>query len=213
MGNRFLYLLKPYLIKELALVGIKKLPNPLEGFTSTLMKLIDKVAGKESDLKLTFHDLTLEMGTMKAHLDGSAVFDLSFATKRRVGVDMELPSWLGNVFKLGEIALAINDQKTLQLKAENRKINMDIIDKQFIKKVLGGLGEGKASFRSSLSQLRNIAEELRNEALTVTISYRSSRVITMGLDAKPKFSKIVSGTNAIEINSLFKLIELAFSVL
>ncbi len=191
------------------MVGIEKLPNPLEGFNSTLMKLIDKLAGKESDLKLTFHDLTLEMGTMKANLDGSAVFDLSFATKKRVGVDMELPSWLGNVFKLGEIALTINNQKTFQFKAENRKINLDIIEKQFIKRVLGGLGEGKASFRSSLSQLRNIAEELRNEALTVTISYRGSRVVTIGLDAKPRFSSIVSGTNAIEINSLFKLIELA----
>ena len=77
------------------------MPNSIEGFNGTLMKLIDILAGNEFDLKLTFHGLTLEIGTMKANLDGSAVFDLSFATKRRVGADMELPSWLGNFFKLG----------------------------------------------------------------------------------------------------------------
>ena len=44
-----------------------------EDFGDTLLKLIDKLAGKESDIKLSFQDLTLEVGMVKAKLNGSVV--------------------------------------------------------------------------------------------------------------------------------------------
>ena len=49
-----------------------------EDVGETITKLIDKLAGKESDIKLSFQDLTLEMGVVKAKLNGSIVLDVVY---------------------------------------------------------------------------------------------------------------------------------------
>ena len=46
----------------------------------TMIKLIDKLAGKESDIKLSFQDLTLDVGIVKAKLNGSIVLDIVYVT-------------------------------------------------------------------------------------------------------------------------------------
>jgi len=46
----------------------------------TMLKLIDKLAGKESDIKLSFQDLTLDMGAVKAKINGSIVLDILYVT-------------------------------------------------------------------------------------------------------------------------------------
>jgi len=51
-----------------------------EDMGDTLIKLIDKLAGKESDIKLSFQDLTLDMGMVKAKLNGSIVLDVIYVT-------------------------------------------------------------------------------------------------------------------------------------
>ncbi len=51
-----------------------------EDMGDTIIKLIDKLAGKESDIKLSFQDLTLDMGPVKAKLNGSIVLDLVYVT-------------------------------------------------------------------------------------------------------------------------------------
>jgi hypothetical protein len=57
--------------------------KPSEDFGDVLLKLIDKLAGKESDIKLSFQDLTLEVGMMKAKLNGSVVLDVQYVTERK----------------------------------------------------------------------------------------------------------------------------------
>ena len=54
-----------------------------EDSSDMLLKLIDKLAGKESDIKLSFQDLTLEVGMMKAKLNGSIVLDVQYVTERK----------------------------------------------------------------------------------------------------------------------------------
>jgi len=51
-----------------------------EDMGDTLIKLIDKLAGKESDIKLSFQDLTLDVGMIKAKLNGSIVLDVIYVT-------------------------------------------------------------------------------------------------------------------------------------
>ena len=51
-----------------------------EDMGDTIIKLIDKLAGKESDIKLSFQDLTLDMGVIKAKLNGSIVLDVIYVT-------------------------------------------------------------------------------------------------------------------------------------
>jgi hypothetical protein len=120
---------------------------------------------------------------------------------------VQLPTWLGHVITSGEVSLFADNKEALHLKAGNKKIDLDVVDKKFVKGIVGSLG-GSTSIRGRLSQIKSIAEELREEELTVTVSYKGNRVVTVGANAKPKISRVLTGTNAIEINSLRKLIEL-----
>lgn len=121
---------------------------------------------------------------------------------------MQLPTWLGHVVKSGEVTLSTGDVEALQIKAGDNKIELSIADKEFLKDVVGSTGGG-ASIRSKLAQLRSIAGELKDEGLTVTLSYKGDRLVTIGAEAKPTFSRLVTRTNAVEINNLRKLLEVS----
>jgi hypothetical protein len=56
--------------------GIEK---AAESMTDTMLEVMDKLAGKESDIKLSFEDLTLDLGMMKVKLNGSIVLDIVYA--------------------------------------------------------------------------------------------------------------------------------------
>ncbi|NIO37550.1 hypothetical protein GTO27_07585 [Candidatus Bathyarchaeota archaeon] len=47
-----------------------------------LIQLIDKLAGKKSDIKLTFQDLTLDTGMVKVKLNGSIVLDVLYVSEK-----------------------------------------------------------------------------------------------------------------------------------
>jgi len=49
----------------------------------TLIKLIDKLAGKGSDIKLSFQDLTLDVGMLKAKINGSIVLDVEYVAEKK----------------------------------------------------------------------------------------------------------------------------------
>jgi len=121
---------------------------------------------------------------------------------------VQLPTWLGHVVKSGEVTLSTGDVEALQIKAEDNKIDLCIADKEFLKDVIGSAGSG-GSIRSMLAQLKTIAGELKDEGLTVTLSFKGDRLITIGLEAKPTLSRLVTRTDAVEINNLRKLLELA----
>ncbi len=121
---------------------------------------------------------------------------------------MQLPTWLGHVVKSGEVTLFTGNVKALQIKAEDNKIELNATSKEFLKDVVGSAG-GEASIRSKLAELKGIAGELKDEGLTVTLSYQGDRLVTLGAEAKPKFSSLITGTDAVEINNLRKLIALS----
>ena len=120
---------------------------------------------------------------------------------------MQLPTWLGHIVKSGEVTLFTGDTETLQIKAENNKIDLNTANKEFLKDAVGSTGTGD-SIRNRLAQLKSLAEELKDEGLTVTLSYKGDRLVTIGSEAKPKLSRVVTRTSAVEINNLRKLLEL-----
>lgn len=48
-----------------------------------IIKLIDKLAGKGSDIKLSFQDLTLDAGLLKTKINGSIVLDVQYVTEKK----------------------------------------------------------------------------------------------------------------------------------
>ena len=55
-----------------------------ETMGDTVIAVLDKLAGKKSDLKLSFEDLTLDLGMMKARLNGAVVLDVVYASEAQV---------------------------------------------------------------------------------------------------------------------------------
>ncbi|MBT0159969.1 hypothetical protein G4O51_08285 [Candidatus Bathyarchaeota archaeon A05DMB-2] len=118
---------------------------------------------------------------------------------------MQLPTWLGHVIKSGEVTLFTGDVEAVQVKAGDNRLDINATNKEFLKDVIGSV----TSIGSKLAHLKSIAGELKADGLTVTLSFQGDRLVTIGLEAKPKLSRLVTGTNAVEINNLRKLLELS----
>ena len=55
----------------------------IKGVGETLAQLIDKLAGKGTNLQITFKDLRLEWAGMKTTLNGSIVLDLLYVSEKK----------------------------------------------------------------------------------------------------------------------------------
>jgi hypothetical protein len=122
---------------------------------------------------------------------------------------LQLPMWLVHALKSGGVSLFTAGAKTLQLKVEKKRIDIDMLDKDFLKDILRVGAEGKGQFTlGNIAKIRGIAEELEKDGFTVTISHKGSIVITLGYGAMPTLSQVITGTNAIELNNLSQLIRL-----
>ena len=121
---------------------------------------------------------------------------------------MQLPTWLSHVVKSGEVTLFTGDEEALQVKAGDNKIELSVDSKEFLKDVVDSAGGG-GSIRDKIAQLKDIAVELKDEGLTITLSYQGERLVTIGAEAKPMLLRLVTRTSAVEINNLRKLLELS----
>jgi len=70
--------------KETMQKGIETASHGLEKAAATmcdtLIAVMDKFAGKKSDIKLSFEDLTIETGPIKAKINGSIVLDIVYSS-------------------------------------------------------------------------------------------------------------------------------------
>ncbi len=51
--------------------------------STTLITVLDRLAGKKSNVTLSFEDLTLEVGMMKAKLNGAIVLSVAYASEAK----------------------------------------------------------------------------------------------------------------------------------
>ena len=120
---------------------------------------------------------------------------------------MQLPTLLGTIVKSGKITVSANDVEAIQISAENNNIDLKIKDKEIIKQLIQG-GTGNTSLRQLLNMLKEMAKELKEEEITITVSYNDDVVVTIGSKARPTLSKLVTRSDNIEINSLRRLLQL-----
>jgi len=55
----------------------------MKGLGETLAQLIDKLAGKGTNLQLTFKDLTLEWAGMKTKFNGTITLDILYVAEKK----------------------------------------------------------------------------------------------------------------------------------
>ena len=76
---------------------------------------------------------------------------------------MEFPTWLVKVAKSGILTISRNETKALQLRLKEKSLDVNIIDKKFLKTVLEGGAKG-----GSLMDLVRLIREL-SESLNVSL--------------------------------------------
>ena len=126
--------------------------------------------------------------------------------------------------KSGKITISQNDKPALEVTASEKRLDINTLDKDFVKEIMSsvqgasskkGVIEGlKKSFGAIREAskfrplLKDIAEDLCSEDFTVTVSYKGDLVLTIGAKADSKFTRLITGTKGIEINSSLKLAEM-----
>ncbi|HSV48925.1 MAG TPA: hypothetical protein VLH35_01290 [Candidatus Acidoferrales bacterium] len=126
--------------------------------------------------------------------------------------------------KSGKITISQNNKPAVKVNISERKIDADIVDKEFVKEIIAsarGASTQKGAretirrgvdtlreLRKSQPAMKELVEDLCREGVTLTLSYKGSRVITVGSEANSKFTRLVTGTKGIEINSPRKLAEI-----
>ncbi len=137
---------------------------------------------------------------------------------------MQLVDLVGQILQSGKVTVFTNDIKDAEITIANKKIDVNAVNKEFIKDALASIRKSdrkegiRERIKESVSGIKNatntldmfkeVAKELRDAGITVTFSYEGDTVVTIGSDANPKISSFATGTKAIEINSTRKLIEL-----
>jgi hypothetical protein len=120
----------------------------------------------------------------------------------------QIPLWLFQTFKSGEVNLLTGGKENLQLRIENRRISLNLIRKELLKYILRlEVNPEETSILRMLTQLKNTAEKLKQNGLTITISHKDQIMLTLGAEANPTLSKLITRTNAIQVNDLTELIE------
>lgn len=116
---------------------------------------------------------------------------------------------LVQTLKQGEITLQTNGAESILVQIENNKTDLDFARKDVFKDLLSL--EANAEEESILERLKTLgdfAEKLKEKGLTITISHQKQIILTLGKEAHPTISQMVTGTNAIEINNLIALAKL-----
>jgi hypothetical protein len=137
---------------------------------------------------------------------------------------MQIVTMMGQMFESGKVTLSTKNNENIEIKAVNKKIDVNATNKELIRDIISilqnkgkdisVLEKAKESFKtiraakSTRDMMIDIAEELKTEGITITFSYQGNVIATIGALAAAKVSRLVTGSKAIQINSLLKLVEL-----
>jgi len=109
----------------------------------------------------------------------------------------------------GSVSLQTNGVENVQLRIENHKIDLNFIQNEPLKALLELEAQtDENSILKKLRTLKNTAEKLKRDGLTITISHKGQTLLTLGSEAKPTVSQMITETNAIEINNPVQLLAL-----
>ncbi len=118
-------------------------------------------------------------------------------------------SLASRIVKSGKINISANEERLIDIRIEDKNIDLNIIDDNFVKEFFQDVSKIKF-LREQLKNLRILAEVLKDEKITISVSYKNTPILIIGSDAKARFTRFFTGTKDIEIKNLQKIIQLSF---
>jgi hypothetical protein len=129
------------------------------------------------------------------------------------------------VFKSGRVVLSTGDLEVLEVNLTNKRIDVNMEDKWFIKRVLTLRSEfgtqvsvgtqeeianavKKKKSSGIVKMLRTVAEALSDREITLTVSYKGGTVVTIGAEARSTNLQLITKTRAVVVNNLYRLLKM-----
>jgi hypothetical protein len=120
----------------------------------------------------------------------------------------------------GTIKIAINNNDSLKIESADKNIKLDITDPSFFESAIETLKDNKADLKDNkitdffkyIKEAKEFAHKLSENELTVSILNRGENAITLGKNASPSFSKLITRSSDIQIDSVRKSIKLASDI-
>jgi hypothetical protein len=119
----------------------------------------------------------------------------------------------GLSFMSGTVKIDIQEKESLRIESADKKINLHIIDPSFFEIPLETIKDNKMTdFLKYIKEAKEFAHKLTENGLTLFILNDDENAITLGKDAKPSFSKLITRSEDIQIDSIRKSIKLATDI-
>ena len=119
----------------------------------------------------------------------------------------------GLSFMSGTIKIDIQEKESLRIESADKKINLHVIDPSFFEIPLETIKDNKMTdFLKYIKEAKEFAHKLTENGLTLFILNKDENAITLGKDAKPSFSKLITRSDDIQIDSVRKSIKLATDI-
>jgi hypothetical protein len=122
---------------------------------------------------------------------------------------MEIGTWPLRILKSGEVSVLKGGTEAIRLIVEDRRIDINLQDTSFLRDLLDiKVKPEKKSVLKEISRLKDIAEELKKDGCTVTVSIEGKPTLKLGLEANPKLTRLMMLGSAIQVKNIRKLIHL-----
>ena len=118
----------------------------------------------------------------------------------------------GLSYMSGTIKIAIKNNDSLRIESEDKNIKLHIMDPSIFDIPLETVKDNKFDFLKYIKEAKQFAHKLTENGLTVFILNKDENAITLGKDASPSFSKLITRSDDIQINSVRKSIKLASDI-
>jgi hypothetical protein len=189
-----------------------------------LLEIIDKLAGGKSSLRVDVQDIKLTINDKQYELAGKVDFVIhgkkngSFSSVRPAKVPEKQGERI-RPFKSSKVLIFTGDLEVLNIDVAGKCVNIDVEDKEFIKRVMKLRNEltpknseslEKKSNKKSdpLAMIRTIAETSKKLGITLTLSYKGHRIATLGAEANPTLLQLATKTRALSLNSICSAIRM-----
>jgi len=112
----------------------------------------------------------------------------------------------------GSIKIAIKNSDSLRIETADKKIKLNIIDASIFDTPLEILKENEIDFFEYMKEAKEFGHILSKNELTLYILNKGENTITLGKNASPSFSKLITRSDDIQIDSIRKSIKLASDI-
>ena len=125
--------------------------------------------------------------------------------------DIPLVNNLVNLLKVpkGSVTVKTDDRRAFSLEFKGDKVLLDIIDASFFN--FGEEGDDFGLF-SKLKTAKKLAQVLTDNNLTLSILRKGKEALSLGYEAHPTLSRLITGSGDIQINSVKEVAKLKHDV-